>query len=355
MIVNIYITIVLLVLISTGSGWACSTFVLKSGPLQLFGRNYDWYLDDALVMVNKRGCRKTSTNKSDDNGEKAKWTAKYGSVTFNQYGRELPMGGINEAGLVVEAMALSATRYPEPDSRPYMGSASQWRQYLLDTCATVAEVISTDGKIRISNKALGPGTHVLVLDKTGDSAAVEFLNGRMQVHTGKDLPVAVLTNDTYARSLRYLRDNSRPIFDAHGSVDRFITVARRNQGCGAKTTDQLVEFAFGTLAAVASVRTQWRIVYNNKDMQVQFRTRANHKLRYINLSKLDFSPATPVMILDMNADLSGDVTGQFSDYTHKANRNLIGRAYRQTSFLSRIPDERLDAIAMFPERYKCPQ
>jgi penicillin V acylase-like amidase (Ntn superfamily) len=349
-----YLLVLLLILLLPVNGLTCSTFVLKSDHLQVFGRNYDWNFDDALVLVNKRGCTKTSTNRPKENGQKVAWTAKYGSITFNQYGRELPMGGMNEVGLVVEAMALSDTRYPEPDDRPYLGSASQWRQYLLDTCATVAEVVASDKKIRISNKSSGPGTHVLVLDKTGGSAAVEFLDGRMKVHTGKDLPVAVLTNDTYAKSLRCLQDNSLPFFDAYRSINRFITAAKRNQRCQAETTDQLVEFAFVTLAAVASARTQWRIVYDNKDMRVHFRTKANYELRYMNFSDFDFSPETPVKILDINADFSGDVTGQFSDYTYKANRNLISLSYRQTSFLSQIPDERLDAIARFPENFKCP-
>jgi choloylglycine hydrolase len=26
------------------------------------------------------------------------WTSRYGSITFNQYGREFPSGGINEKG-----------------------------------------------------------------------------------------------------------------------------------------------------------------------------------------------------------------------------------------------------------------
>ena len=37
-------------------------------------------------------------------GTPASWVSKYGSVTFNQYGRELPTGGMNEAGLVVETI-----------------------------------------------------------------------------------------------------------------------------------------------------------------------------------------------------------------------------------------------------------
>lgn len=348
-----YIKLLTIFILFPISGYPCTTFVHENNSKQVFGRNYDWNLGDALIMVNKRGCLKRSTNRPNEKGEKAIWTAKYGSVTFNQYGRELPMGGMNEVGLVVEAMALSDTRYPIPDDRPYVGSASQWRQYLLDTCATVAEVIASDREIRISNTTPGIGTHVLVLDRSGDRAAIEFLNGRMAIHTGDDFPIAVLTNDTYARSLKYLRKDSPPIFDNYNSIQRFITAAKRNQACQARTTNELVDFAFGTLASVASTRTQWRIVYDNTDMRVHFRTRTNRKRRSIDISKFDFSSISPVKILDVNADLSGDVAGQFSNYTYESNRNLIGRSYRQTSFLSRIPEERLDAIARFPESFKC--
>lgn len=332
---------------------ACSTFVLQHGGLQAFGRNYDWSLDDALLIVNKRGCRKESVTRPEENGEKAAWTAKYGSLTFNQYGRELPTGGMNEAGLVVETMALSAARYPEPDHRPYIGAALQWRQYLLDVCTTVADVLAADRDIRISNNVKGLGMHVLVLDKTGDCAAIEFLNGRMAVHRGDDLPVAVLTNDTYTRSLQCLREDRPPAFDAYGSITRFITAAKMVQRCRANSTDEMVAFAFDTLAAVASGRTQWRIVYDNQAMRIYYRTRANFRLRHVDVLKFDFSTATPVKILDVNAGLSDDVTGQFLNYTYDANRDLIGRAFRKTSFLTGTPDERLDAIARFPERFGC--
>ena len=345
--------VILLLVAYVNTGWACSTFVLQSGDRWVFGRNYDWMVDDALVVVNKRGCSKKSFTVPSENGAAAAWTATYGSITFNQYGRELPQGGINEAGLVVESMALRDTRFPAPDDRPYLGSASIWRQYLLDTCSTVAQVIASDGDIRISSTAMGPGTHILVMDRTGDSAVIEFLDGRMKVHSGKEFPVKVLTNDAYAKSLQCLHDNQPPLLDPWNSINRFITAAKRNRTCQAKTPDELVAFAFGTLDAVASDKTQWRIIYDNTDMRVYFRTQANNKMRYLNVAEFDFSPKTPVKILDLNADLSGDVTDQFIDYTFTANRDLIGRSYRKTSFLSNISDERLDAIAQFPERFDC--
>ncbi len=43
------------------------------------------------------------------------WTAVYGSISFNQYGKEFPTGGMNEKGLVVELMWLDETKFPAQD------------------------------------------------------------------------------------------------------------------------------------------------------------------------------------------------------------------------------------------------
>ena len=93
-------------------GQTCTTFCLDHGDRPVFGRNYDWTVEDGLVIINKRGVTKASTL-----GRLA-WTSKYGSATFNQYGREFPIGGMNEAGLVVESMVLLETEYPLSDTRP---------------------------------------------------------------------------------------------------------------------------------------------------------------------------------------------------------------------------------------------
>jgi choloylglycine hydrolase len=348
-----FISILFLSTAFTGIGAACTTFVLKNNDSQLFGRNYDWGLGDALLMVNKRGCRKTGLSNAAETGNRAIWTATFGSVTFNQYGRGLPTGGMNEVGLVVETMALSEARYPEPDHRPYLGSALQWRQYLLDTCATVDDVIDADHKVRISDKVKGIGMHVLVLDKAGDCAVIEFLSGRMTVYRGPDLPVAALTNDTYARSLRYFCQGRAPLLDTYNSINRFIKAATQVQHCSTVTGDELLAYAFDTLAGVASGRTQWRIVYDNRAMVIHYRTRANFRLRHVDLFGCDFSAAASVKVLDVDAGPSGNVGNLFGEYTYEANRDLIGRAFGKTGFLSGTPDERLDAIARFPERFLC--
>ena len=96
-------------------------------------------------------------------------------------------------GLVVELMWLDETIYPKPDERPAIG-VLQWIQYQLDNCATIEEVIATDKTVRIVSK--GTPLHYLVADAKGNAATIEFLNGKMVVHKGSELPMAVLTNDT---------------------------------------------------------------------------------------------------------------------------------------------------------------
>ena len=64
-------------------------------------------------------------------GNTISWVSQYGSITFNQYGKEFPTGGMNEKGLVVELMWLDGTIYPQPDERPAIG-VLQWIQYQLD-------------------------------------------------------------------------------------------------------------------------------------------------------------------------------------------------------------------------------
>ena len=90
---------------------ACTTFSLGNSAEKAFGKSYDWNLSHGFVVGNKRNMSKTAFALLP--GDKpTSWTSKFGSVTFNQYGREFPNGGINEAGLTVEVMILGDTKYP---------------------------------------------------------------------------------------------------------------------------------------------------------------------------------------------------------------------------------------------------
>jgi choloylglycine hydrolase len=104
--------------------FACTTFFLNDNGHYYFGRNYDWVTGNGMVMTNARNVNKTSAVKGTD----FNWTSQYGNITFNQYGKEFPTGGMNEKGLVVELMWLDETKYPSADKRPAF-DVLQWIQY----------------------------------------------------------------------------------------------------------------------------------------------------------------------------------------------------------------------------------
>src|SRR6266542_2870525 len=105
----------------------CTTFILEGDRRVYFGRNLDWDWEEGMVLVNAKHVSKRAFVAA---ANAAQWTSKYGSVTFNQFGREMPFGGMNEAGLVVENMWLDETQYPPADARPEINML-QWIQYQL--------------------------------------------------------------------------------------------------------------------------------------------------------------------------------------------------------------------------------
>jgi choloylglycine hydrolase len=350
-------TIVALVLAgflaSAGFASACSTFCLDSPGGPVFGKNYDWDVPDGILVVNKRNVTKTGL--TSDNP--ALWTSEYGSVTFNQYGRELPCGGMNEAGLVIELMWLQETEYPSVDERSSVENL-QWIQYHLDLSATVDDVVAGDSDIRIS-AAGRAALHFLVADSAGSCAAVEFLGGEMTVHTGGSMPVPVLTNDTYENSKSYLSQHlgfggDRPVPMSRGSLDRFVRVAAAVAEFDPGAGDNAVDYAFGVLASVnQGSHTQWSIVYHLAERSVSFRTKGNPGTRRIDLKRLDFACDAPVLVLDIDAGMTGDVTGLLEPYTYEANRALIGRTFAKTSFLDQTPDSALDYLSRYPGTTPC--
>ncbi|MEE9458104.1 MAG: linear amide C-N hydrolase [bacterium] len=340
------------ILLLAAAALPCTSFYIYAGDEAVVGKSFDWSVCDGLVVVNKRGIAKEALV-GDDNP--ARWTSTYGSVTFNQYGRELPLGGINEAGLVVEVLWLKEAEYPTPDERPAVGCL-QWVQYMLDTCATVEEVVAAQEEVRVADDGTGR-VHYFVADAAGGCAAVEFVEGEAAIHTGDGMPVRALANSTYDDSLSFLRayaekEGTPQDIAGDGSLERFSRAAIAATDFDSAPLDSAgaESYAAGVLNDVASAAdSQWRIVYDVDDRLVYYRTRENMETRWLEADAFDYSPATPVKIFDMNAEGGGDVTGKFVDYTYEANRALIDASFAGTDFLEDVPEEVREAMARYPE------
>lgn len=345
--------------------WACTTFQLNHQGHIFVGSNYDWGVPDGLIIINPRGLSKTAMPSYRDNsevGRPAVWTSKYGSVTFNQYGREMPFGGMNEAGLVIGTMGLfDKNKFPTPDSRPsiYM---QQWLQYQLDNHASVDEVAQSDSSIRIRPKK-GVHIHYLISDKNGNCGVIEFINGRLVMHINENMPHKVLTNSTYDDSLGFLERGTVPDPDRFKSIERFSLAANKLKSYQPGVSKSPLDYSFELLHSVSwtakrkmwTSRTQWSVVYDVNNLQIYFRTFTNPDIRRINLSEIDFSCVRPAKVLDVNANVSGDVSDKFIAYTRKMNRHFTANAFHKTYYLPRLSDEVLDAISQYPDTFVCDQ
>ena len=50
----------IILLLFSAEGIACTTFCLQNNGDWIYGRNYDWFIEHCLIVVNKHGVEKTA-------------------------------------------------------------------------------------------------------------------------------------------------------------------------------------------------------------------------------------------------------------------------------------------------------
>lgn len=348
-------------LLGGARGYPCTAICLKGKAGWVAAFNHDWIVKDALIMTNKRGVSKVAAPADDrvPRSSPVRWTSRYGSVTFNQYGREFPSDGMNEKGLFVAILLLEQTRWPAPDSRAAV-KATQWIQYQLDNSGSVRDVLRNARRIQILGSDQPgdlSGFHFLACDRTGACVTVEGLGKRMVYHTRKGLPVKALTNTPYDEALEAFACGKPVRGDVYHSESRFIQAAGKLKEAEALVPESATEHAFEILEAVESHDalgpTVWSVVYDLTNFRVSFRTLDNRQVRHFDGRAFDLSCAAPVMMLDVLSESAGDVGAQFVPYSQEANRKLIARTWAQTPGLSDLPQATLDRAVSYPESCIC--
>ncbi|QNL49750.1 linear amide C-N hydrolase [Olivibacter sp. SDN3] len=163
----------------------------------------------------------------------AKWTSKYGSFAITGY----DIGtheGVNEKGLSTHLLFLAdeASDYGKRDPSIPGLSIELWAQYYLDNFATVTEAVQDirQGKLQVVPIIFPNGAqsrlHLSLEDKTGNSAIVEYINGKPKVYMDKSY--AVMTNEpTYDKQLANLKNyrsfgGNKPLPGERTPMDRFV-------------------------------------------------------------------------------------------------------------------------------------
>lgn len=347
---------------------ACSSFLMEKDGVFIAGRNLDSNkFTSGAIVINKRGIRKESRswNELAYGQEVANpqltWVSKYGSIAFNTFGRDFVDGGMNEAGLFIQEMSLVENKYPEDTSKPRF-FMMLWMQYVLDSFDSVDQVVKSANEVVID----GWNWHFLAADATGNSAAIEFVDGKPVLTYGKAMPVKVLANETYAtemdRLLKYdgfggdklvllkgderQRDPDEPVED-----DRFVNAATLiNRGPDSPSAP--LDYGMTILEEMAWEGTQWSYVCDLTNKTIQFRTKDSPQLKTLSFADFDFDAVSPTLMLDVHA--TGDVGPMsFTEYSLELNRDQLFKKISgwESVFTSNgaTLDGALDRISSYPE------
>lgn len=319
---------------------ACTRFVfLGQDDNIVTARSMDWKYDiGSNLYILPRGIER--------NGEAGpnslKWTAKYGSVVTTGYDVSTT-DGANEAGLVANVLWLTESEYPkfEASSKPGLTIAA-WAQYVLDRFATVAEtveVLKTQPFTIVTDNVPGQdrltSLHLSLSDSSGDSAIIEYIDGKQVIHHGRQYQV--MTNSpTYDKQLAltsYWQDIGGTVMlpGTNRAADRFTRAAFYvNAIPQSGEPNRLLASVFGVIRNVSVPlgisspdqpeisSTRWRTVYDHKRKLYFFESAMTPNTFWVDLKKIDFSKETgKIKRLDLGTDqahtFSGDATADFEN------------------------------------------
>ncbi len=309
---------------------ACTVMRFDVNGRLVVARNHDWGFGEGMLIVNQRGVRKKALTPVNP----VEWVSKYGSVSFVQFGREIPFAGMNERGLTVDLLQLNEAKFPNPDPTKSSVNVVQWVQYQLDTAATVNDVVASLEKVYpMPILPMIERVHYFVTDALGDVAVIEYINGNLSVQhlrhrdSGSEeaFEKCVLANSTLEDSVQAFKEQRA----RNGSELRFGRGVRAVQISGTLAPNvDAVDFAMESLSKVSQGKmTQWSLVYEPAQRRICFATRTASMRRWIDLDDLNFDSTSENLVFDLDEVCFGDLCPLLKPYTAADNKRIVDNAF----------------------------
>jgi penicillin V acylase-like amidase (Ntn superfamily) len=314
--------------------YACTRLVyLGPNGSVITARSMDWKVDlGTNLWIFPRGMERTGMA----GPHSLEWKSKYGSVVASGYDVSTT-DGMNEKGMVANLLWLVESKYPEHSSSKPGLAISLWAQYILDNFTTVQEAVDalqSEPFHLVTDKVPGENRlatlHLSMSDATGDSAIVEYIEGKQVIH--HDRKYQVMTNSPAFEKQLALDEYWKGIGGTvmlpgtNRAADRF---ARASFYIHAIPEDENPDI---TLASVFSIirnvsvpfgistpeepnisSTRWRVVADQKRLIYFFESALTPNIFWINLHQVDFSAETgKVMKLDLGKNQSHIYSGNAS-------------------------------------------
>lgn len=305
---------------------------LGQGQKTIVGRSMDWTEQmNSNFYLFPRGMSKAGGI----GNNVLEWKSKYGSVITSIY-EGGTADGMNEKGLVVNTLFLAESIYPEVSVEKPIVYVSAWAQYVLDNYKTVTEAVEDlKQETFIVRAVVAPngilGTvHLALSDPSGDSAILEYIDGKLTIHHGRQYQV--MTNspvyDEQLAIAKYWKEigsvNLLP--GTNRAADRYV---RASYYINATTQTNDSKEALAVIASIirnTSVprglsdpekpnisTTIWRTYADQSDQWYYFEDTSRFFGVGVDLKKLDFTENSGVrkIQLEGNESMVGDITDRF--------------------------------------------
>ncbi|MGN7778558.1 linear amide C-N hydrolase [Mycolicibacterium sp. 22603] len=304
----------------------------------LVGRNMDFHKD----LMTNLWKQPRGVTRDDGVTGKLTWTSTYGSVIATAFDI-ISVDGLNEAGLAGHVLWLAESTYGQPDSGRTQLSQAIWLQYFLDNFATVADAVAwiaeTDVQVVQMDDPTGgkpPAIHLALDDATGDSAIIEYIDGKAQVY--HDRSYRVMTNSpTFDQQLELVKafsglGGTEPLPGSTEAAARFARASyyasRLPQPAGQ------VEAIAAMLSVIRNAaqpfrvpdpgkpdasQTIWQVVLDLTRKRYVYESTTRPNIVWVDLADLDFSTGSPQLKLDLIGELAvqggiaGNVSHRFED------------------------------------------
>ncbi|NTC81222.1 linear amide C-N hydrolase [Agrobacterium tumefaciens] len=321
--------------LATSVAEACTRFVyLGENDQVMTARSMDWKTDVGTnIWVFPRGMERSG----EAGPNSVKWTSKYGSVIASGYDISTT-DGMNEAGFAANVLWLVESSYPAYDGKSPGLSIAAWAQYVLDNFATVGEAVnaleknpftvvtdSVPGEERLAT------LHLSLSDASGDSAIVEYIDGKQVIHHSRKYQV--MTNSpTFDKQLalnEYWTQIGGTVMlpGTNRASDRFARAAFYANAI--PKSEDPVEAIASVLSVIRNVSvpygittpdqpnissTRWRTVIDHKRKLYFFESALTPNIFWIDMTKLDVSKETgSVKKLDLGPNQIHIYSGMAND------------------------------------------
>lgn len=329
----------------------------------IVGRNMDFHMD----LLTNLWKQPRGIERSDGVHGNLTWTAKYGSIIATAFDL-IATDGMNEEGFAGHILWLAESDYGKPAESDVQLSQAIWLQYYLDNFATVAEAVewTNSSGVQIAQLFdptghLVPTLHLALNDATGDSAIIEYTDGKPKVYHSRDYQV--MTNSpTYDKQLELVKEidglgGDKPLPGSTLASDRFARasyyVAHQVQP---KTQLQAMAAMFSIIRNAAqpfrtpepgkpdASQTIWQVVADMTNKRYAFESTTRPNIVWIDFEKVSFAENSKVLKLDLvsqlalEGGLAGDVSHHFSD-PGEAALGLVDTGRQALEFVAKKQDE----------------